>query len=325
MLPTSTLLATMQRRPAPVTFEKETDAALTVPPQTSGVFASNIVRCSLKMDTKVTQVTVTASSEIDIAFVSVISSLELVRCHGVRAAFTGTCRTIVVDACDNVMLVVPAESTVRVVSSASTRVRIVTSATQDAYCVPDLDLQTLETCIAPYGRPDYPDFLYYHPCQSTQLIDLAEVSPLWRDIWSHWHKLPWTLKSYTAPTALQHLADLVDTPIWLQVLPTFHVTRPVTQEMCLAVKLGYHRPFYAAVAASDLRTLRSFMSASGEWPTLPQFTALVNGRVAGSDAPRPVSLAVLYKDITHIWQAACLASGATGDGAPRYCTLNRVD
>ena len=144
MLPTNTLLATMQRRPAPVTFANETDAALRVPPQTSGVFASNVVRCSLTMDAKVTQVTVTASSEIDIAFVSIISSLELVRCRGVRAAFTGTCRTIVVDACDNVMLVVPADSSVRVVSSASTRL-IVTCANQDEYSVPDLGLQTVTT------------------------------------------------------------------------------------------------------------------------------------------------------------------------------------
>ncbi|KDO28099.1 hypothetical protein SPRG_22191 [Saprolegnia parasitica CBS 223.65] len=110
MLATNTLLASMQRRPAPVTFANASDAVLRVPPRTSGVFASNVARCSLTMDEKVTQVTVTASKEIDIAFVSVISSLELVRCRGVRVAFTGTCRTIVVDACDNVELTVPTQS-----------------------------------------------------------------------------------------------------------------------------------------------------------------------------------------------------------------------
>uniref|UniRef100_A0A4W5LH34 Reverse transcriptase domain-containing protein n=1 Tax=Hucho hucho TaxID=62062 RepID=A0A4W5LH34_9TELE len=33
------------------------------------------------------------------------------------------------------------------------------------------------------------------------LINLDEVSTLWRDIWTHWYKLPWSLKSRVAPMA----------------------------------------------------------------------------------------------------------------------------
>ncbi|OQR91277.1 hypothetical protein ACHHYP_20192 [Achlya hypogyna] len=141
MLKTDTLLATMRRRPQPVEYARRQGETIEVPPQTTGVFVQQCSDCVVVCPEKVTQIALSTSTGMTLRFVSVISSLEVLRCADVAIEFSGTCNTIVVEASNHLLVMLPSDSSVQIVSMASENLRLRNQGVE--YTVPNVATQTV--------------------------------------------------------------------------------------------------------------------------------------------------------------------------------------
>lgn len=142
------------------------------------------------------------------------------------------------------------------------------------------------------GRPDLWDFLWYAPNQRTTVLELKAVSPLLRDVWQHWHKIPWEKKF---PTGSSMVNVALDAPIWLNNHKSFLANRTTTalsQPLVLTLPTK-HRPWYFHIAAEGITCLRSLLQGNN-WPSPEDFDQLMQVCAATYDGRPPTSFGWLY-------------------------------
>ncbi|CAK4072355.1 unnamed protein product [Aphanomyces euteiches] len=154
----------------------------------------------------------------------------------------------------------------------------------------------------PHYRPGMFDFLHYKLNPRTAHAQLARLPPLWRDIWSHWHRVPVTKRMVERPT----IGQLLNMPVRLQANPIFRVQVSVSRQpeslLHMFTGVGACRTYYKHLAVMGLHCLNEFLLTSRTWPTYDIFERLITGRTlyspSGGDAP--YSARPLYKNLTKI-------------------------